>query len=197
MEAAVRGGFRLIEFTLSIPGAFELIEDFATRDGLTVGAGTVLEPADAERAAVAGASFVVSPVTDEAVIRRCVELGVAAIPGTYSATEMLRAHRAGAAAQKLFPAPADGPRYVRLMRGPLPFLRIVPTSGVTVDNARDWFAAGVFAVGFVVSLFEPEWVRNGATDEIERRARDCLAEAHGAPRPPDLAASTRRETLAV
>ncbi len=183
MEAAVRGGFRLIEFTLGCPGAYELIEEFARREDLLVGVGTVLEPRQARRAVDAGASFVVSPATDEAVIRTALELGAVAMPGAYTATEMVLAQRSGAQLQKLFPAPANGPEYARMLLGPLPGLRLVPTSGVTPDNVADWFAAGVFGVGWVASLFDADDLRTGRFDNVEERARQCLAATRKATRP--------------
>lgn len=183
MQAAVRGGFRLLEFTLGCPGAFELIEELAGRDGLVVGAGTVLRRQDARRAIDAGASFIVSPVVDEEVIDEALAAGVAAMPGTHTPTEMVRAHRAGAPLQKLFPAPAGGPAYVQACLGPLPFLRLVPTNGVDAANVADWIAAGVWAVGFVGSLFEPDALRNRDFDRIEELARTSLEAARAARRP--------------
>ncbi len=115
-----------------------------------------------------------SPVIDAEVVAEAARLGVAAIPGTLTPTEMLAAHRAGAPLQKLFPAPGSGPAYVRACLGPMPFLRIVPTSGVDVSNAADYLAAGAWAVGFVNPLFDPGDVRSGRFDAIERRARDLL-----------------------
>jgi 2-dehydro-3-deoxyphosphogluconate aldolase/(4S)-4-hydroxy-2-oxoglutarate aldolase len=183
MEAVVRGGFRIIEFTLGCPGAYELIEEFARRDDLLVGVGTVLEPEQARRAVDAGASFVVSPATDEAVIRTALDAGAVAMPGAYTATEMVLAQRAGAQLQKLFPAPANGPEYARSLLGPLPGLRIVPTNGVTPDNVGEWFAAGVFGVGWVASLFDADDLRAGRFDNLEERARQCLAATREAKRP--------------
>ena len=183
MEAVVRGGFRSIEFTLSCPGVYELIEDFSRRDDLLVGVGTVLEPEQARRAVAAGASFVVSPATDVAVIRTAIELGAVAIPGAYTATEMVLAQKSGAQLQKLFPAPANGPEYVRMLLGPLPGLRLVPTSGVTPENVGEWFAAGVFGVGWVASLFDKKDLRDGCYDNIEERARQCIAATRAATRP--------------
>lgn len=183
MEAAVRGGFRLLEFTLSCPGAYELVRDFSAREGMVVGMGTVLEPAQAERAVDAGARFLVSPVTDERVIAAARELGVAAMPGAFTATELERAHRAGAQLQKLFPAPANGPEYVRMLLGPLPHLRLVPTSGVTAGNVAEWIAAGAHAVGFVSSLFDPTLLRERRFDELEQRARACIDAVRAATRP--------------
>ena len=154
MRAAVRGGFRWLEFTRACPRTFELIEEFAAEPDLVVGVGTALSARDARDAVAAGARFVVSPVTDEEVIGAAVQAGAIAVPGARTPTEMLRAVRAGAALQKLFPAPADGPAYLRALLGPMPFLRVVPTSGVHADNAAAWLQAGAWAVGFVGSLFE-------------------------------------------
>lgn len=175
MEAAVRGGFRIIEFTLTIPGVYELVQDFANRDGLVVGTGTVMTPSEAERSVAAGASFLVSPVVDKEVIASARRLGVASMPGTHTPTEMLLAHRAGAELCKLFPAPAGGPAWLQSVLAPMPYLKIVPTNGVTPENAAEWMASGAFAVGFVAPLFVAEDIRQGNWDAIESRARDCLA----------------------
>ncbi len=174
MEAAVRGGFRIVEFTLTTPGALELIEEFAGRDGLVVGAGTVLSVEQAKAAVDRGASFLVSPVVDEKVIETAGALGVAVMPGTHTPTEMLRAHRAGAPLQKLFPAPGIGAAYVKACLGPMPFLRIVPTAGVDQSNAAAYLAAGAFAVGFVAPLFDPQEIAAGRFAGIQERARSLL-----------------------
>jgi Entner-Doudoroff aldolase len=175
MEAAARAGFRVLEFTLTIPRALDAIEAFAGRPGYVVGAGTVLTVEEARAAVGAGASFLVSPVVDEAVIEAAAELGVAAIPGCATPTELLHAHRAGAPLQKLFPAPGIGAAYVRAVLGPMPFLRIVPTHGVTAENAREWLAAGAHAIGFVAPLFAPEDIEAERYDRIEARGRALLA----------------------
>lgn len=174
MEAAVRGGFRIVEFTLTIPGALDLVEEFARRPDLIVGAGTVLTPDEARSAVERGARFLVSPVMDPEVIAAGLSLGVAFVPGCHTPTEMLAAHRAGAPLQKLFPAPGIGPAYVRACLGPLPFLRIVPTHGVDAANARAWLDAGAFAVGFTHALFDADDIKAGRFDRIEERARALL-----------------------
>ena len=183
MDAAVRGGFRVIEFTLGCPGPFELIQEFAKRDDLVVGAGTVLTVDAARRAVEAGARFIVSPVVDSAVIREAANMGAAAIPGTHTPTEMLQAHCAGAQLQKLFPCPAGGASYVKATLGPMPFLRIVPTNGVDVGNVGDWISAGVWGVGFVATLFTPEAIANRDYDTIEQKARESLEATHAVERP--------------
>lgn len=181
MQAAVSAGFRVVEFTLTTPGALERIGEFSRRPDLLVGAGTVLEPEQVRAVAEAGARFVVSPVVDEAVIEEARSLDLAAMPGTHTPTEMLRAHRAGAPLQKLFPGPGDGPAFVRACLGPLPFLRLVPTHGVEADNAAAHLAAGAHALGFVAPLFDSEEVQAGRFDLIEARARRILAAVAAAP----------------
>lgn len=183
MAAAVEGGFRFVEFTLHCPRPFALIEKFAAMDGVIAGAGTVMKPEEVDRAVEAGARFIVSPVLDEQVVARAIAHDVAVIPGVQTPTEMTRAHRLGACLQKLFPAPANGPAYVRATLGPLPFLRLVPTSGVTPENVAQFIAAGVFAVGFVAPVFPPEVLADRDYVEIERRAREALAAAKAMPRP--------------
>lgn len=174
MDAAIRAGFRVVEFTLTVPGALELIGEFSRRPGVAVGAGTVLTAAEARDAVKAGATFLVSPVVDEAVIEAAKSLNVAMMPGTHTPTEMLRAFRAGAPLQKLFPAPGIGPAYISACLGPLPFLKIVPTHGVDASNAAAYLKAGAFAVGFVNSLFDPGDMAAGRFDRIEQRAAAML-----------------------
>ena len=177
MEAAIRGGFTIIEFTLTIPGVFELVQDFSRREGLIVGTGTVMDVEQARQSVEAGARFLVSPVVDDTVIDAANQLNVASMPGTHTPTEMLRAHRAGAQLCKLFPCPQGGPDWVRAVLGPMPFLKIVPTNGADQHNAGEWIAAGAFATGFVAPLFVPSDIAAGRWDAIEERAIQCLAAA--------------------
>ncbi len=183
MDAAVRGGFRVVEFTLTIPGALELIAEFARRPGVLVGAGTVLTTAQASASLAAGARFIVSPVVDDDVIAAAREGGAVAMPGAHTPTEMLRAHRAGAELIKLFPAPAGGPTYVRSVLAPLPFLRIVPTNGVAVDNAAAYLEAGCFAVGMVASVFDAGDLAAGRFERVEERAREIRGAVQRVARP--------------
>lgn len=183
MSAAIEGGFRFVEFTLHCPRPFELIESFAKQDGIVVGAGTVMRPDDARRAIEAGARFIVAPNLDEEVVGTAIEHGAVAMPGVRTPTEMVQAHRMGAAMQKLFPAPANGPAYIRAVLGPMPFLRLVPTSGVTPENVAQYIAAGVYAVGFVAPLFPPEVLADRDYIEIERLAREALAATNAIQRP--------------
>lgn len=177
MEAAVRGGFRIVEFTLTTPGALEAIAEFSRREGILAGAGTVLSGEQARSAVAAGAKFLVSPVTDPEVIRIAAALGVAAMPGAHTPTELLLAHRCGAPLQKLFPAPAGGPAWLRAVMGPLPGLRVVPTNGVDEQNVQAWFDAGAYGAGFVGNLFDAEEMAARQFDRIEARARRLIEAA--------------------
>lgn len=183
MRAAVAGGFRCLEVTLTTPGALELVGELSRREGLTVGAGTVLTTGDAEAAVAAGARFLVSPVFDPEVVRAASALGVASLPGCHTPTELLAAHRAGATLLKLFPAPAGGPAWLRSVLAPLPFLRVVPTNGIDADNAADWLAAGAWALGVNAAIFHAEDLRERRFDRIEERSRRILARVRPEPVP--------------
>ena len=180
MQAAVDGGFRIVEFTLNTPNALEHIAAFAKNPDLLVGAGTVLSIDDAEAARRAGAQFLVSPVVDERVIRYATGHDLVVVPGCYTPTEMLNAHHAGAHMVKLFPGPADGPAYIRSCLGPLPFLKIFPTSGVTLANVLAHFEAGAYGIGFVGALFDPEDLAAGRFDRIRERAQQIVQTVRGA-----------------
>ena len=160
MQAAVDGGFRVVEFTLTTPVSLNLITQFRENDDLIVGAGTVMSPTIAQEAVEAGAQFLVSPVCNVDVIQEAVKLDVVSIPGTFTATEMENAHRAGADFVKLFPAPENVAEYIRFILAPLPYLKIFPTSGVNLDNMLDVLQAGAAGTGFVRPLFNPEMIRN-------------------------------------
>jgi len=176
MRAAMRGGFRMLEFTMNTPDALGLIAEFSAQPGLIVGAGTVLTVAEAESAVAAGARFIVSPVFSADVVAASRRLGAVSIPGTYTPTEMLAAHDAGADIVKLFPSPADIALYVRQLVGPLPHLRIFPTAGVTAENFCAILEAGAFGVGFVSSLFAPADLKAENYAAIERRAAGIFAQ---------------------
>lgn len=174
MQAAVDGGFRLIEFTLTTPGALELVAEFASMPDLLVGAGTVMSPEQARLAVSAGASFLVSPIGDPAVIEEAGALDVPIIPGASTPTEMESAHRAGADFVKVFPAPAGGVDFIRAIRGPLPHLRLFPTAGPTPENFLEYLDAGCAGVGFVRTLFEPADLASSDFKAITRRATSII-----------------------
>ncbi|SVD72460.1 uncharacterized protein METZ01_LOCUS425314 [marine metagenome] len=174
MLAAVVGGFRIVEFTLTTPGALNLITQFRENEDLIVGAGTVMSPTNVEEAVEAGAQFLVSPICNEEVIQEAGRLDVVSIPGTFTATEMETAHQAGADLVKLFPAPENVAEYIRFILGPQPYLNIFPTSGVHLDNMLDVLRAGAAGAGFVRPLFDPETIRNKDYDGVRRRAETIV-----------------------
>jgi Entner-Doudoroff aldolase len=175
MAAAVRGGFRVLEVTLSTPGAVEIIADLSRDDRLLIGAGTVLTVEQVRAAAHAGARFLISPVLDVEVLAEASRLGCVMVPGCSTPTELWRAHRTGAALQKLFPVPAGGPSWLRAVLAPMPFLRVIPTNAIDAGNAAEWLAAGAFAIGCGRALFSPEDLAAQAWDRIEARARALRA----------------------
>ena len=155
-EALYAGGIRLLEITLNSPGAFEAIETAAATlgDRMVIGAGTVLEAAEATSAISAGARFILSPSLDAAVIRRTLDLGAVSIPGAFTPTEILEAWRKGAQIVKVFPA-SIGPAWFRDIRGPLPQIPLMATGGVSLGNLKDFDKAGVVAFGIGSSLVSP------------------------------------------
>ncbi|HEV8338554.1 MAG TPA: bifunctional 4-hydroxy-2-oxoglutarate aldolase/2-dehydro-3-deoxy-phosphogluconate aldolase [bacterium] len=148
----------LLEVTMNTRGAASLIRELheAFEGRLVLGAGTVLDPVLAETAVDAGAVFLVSPHWDPELAAAARRLGVPLIPGAFTPTEILAAWRAGAAMVKVFPAVAGGPEYLRQLRGPLPEIPLLPTGGITVDNAAEFIAAGAAALGVGGSLLRSE-----------------------------------------
>ncbi|MBO9541217.1 bifunctional 4-hydroxy-2-oxoglutarate aldolase/2-dehydro-3-deoxy-phosphogluconate aldolase [bacterium] len=174
-QAAIEGGLELLEITLTTPGALDAIRTLS-ESGALVGAGTVLTRDDAHAAIKAGAAFVVSPHTDAAVVAACREAGVWVAPGAATPTELLAAHRLGADCVKVFPAEAlGGPRYLKLVRDPLPFLPLMPTGGVDASNLAAYLAAGAVAAGVATCLFDREAVARRDAGELARRAAELLA----------------------
>ncbi len=141
-----------------------------------VGAGTVTTLERLESASDAGAQVIISPATDEAVIRATVERGLPMIPGALSPTEILRAHELGATIVKLFPVGPLGPNYVRALRGPLREIPMMCNGGVNPENARSFLDEGAVAVGIGAELFgdAPSIDDPPDSDAIERRVRDLL-----------------------
>jgi 2-dehydro-3-deoxyphosphogluconate aldolase/(4S)-4-hydroxy-2-oxoglutarate aldolase len=179
-RAAIRGGLRVIELTLTTPGALEAIRALAAEGAGVIGAGTVLTVEDARRVAECGARFAMSPVTDEEVIAESHRLGMLAVPGAGSATEILRAHRAGARLVKVFPCgPLGGPEFLRKIRGPFPHIPLVPTSGPSADTLADYVAAGAVAVGVGTEVFAPGFTP-GSVEGAAQRLRRAMDGARAA-----------------
>lgn len=149
-EGIVRGALGVIEITLTVPGACDIIGYLASTygDRLLIGAGTVLDTQSCRRAIDAGAQFIVGPVFDPAVVEMTRAAECVAIPGALTPTEILEAWRSGADLVKIFPCGAlGGPAYIRALRGPFPDIRFIVTGGVRLENAAEFLKAGASAVG--------------------------------------------------
>ena len=183
--ALAAAGVGAVEITLTTPGALETIAELASDPevkGCMIGAGTVLDVKAARDVIARGARFVVSPAFDRFVVRYCRDHHVPCLPGAFTATELLEAWRAGATAVKLFPASTLGPAYLREVLAPLPFLQVVPSGGVSLDNTAEWIQAGAAAVSVGSALITAALVREAAWPELTRRAR-ALVDAVAAARP--------------
>jgi len=145
--ALKNAGITCFEFTTTTPDVFDLIEEFAAISGLTVGVGTAMSPAHVVSAKKAGATFVLSPHTEPAVIKKTLALNLLPIPGVATPTDVARALQAGAQVLKLFPASHFGPAYLKAIRDPFPQAQWLATGGVSVENIKDWFAAGALGFG--------------------------------------------------
>ena len=177
VDAMAEGGVRALEVTMTVPGAVDLIRALASSlpDGFLLGAGTVTDAATARAVIDAGACFVVGPVFRPDVIAACHERDVAAMPGCFSPTEILAAHECGADIVKVFPATMLGPQFIRDVRAPLPQVKLMPTGGVTLDNAGDWIRAGAVAVGLGSALLDAKAIDSGRFDVITANARRVVA----------------------
>jgi 2-dehydro-3-deoxyphosphogluconate aldolase/(4S)-4-hydroxy-2-oxoglutarate aldolase len=177
VDAIADGGVRALEVTMTVPRAVDLIRTLAPTlpDGFLLGAGTVTDAATAREVIDAGARFVVSPVFRPDVIAACHERDVPAIPGCFSPTEILAAHECGADIVKVFPATMLGPQFLKDVRAPLPQVKLMPTGGVTLDNAGDWIRAGAVAVGLGSALLEPNAIESSRFDIIAANARRVVA----------------------
>lgn len=183
-HAAIEGGFRALEITLSVPGAVEVIRRLATRytqDGVAVGAGTVLDGYAAYECIRAGAAFLVSPQLNSEMIRVANRYQVPAISGALTPTEILETAEAGADLVKIFPTENSGIPYARAVLAPLAHVPLMPAGGVTVENVNEWFAAGVAAVG-VGGAVTKAWQADGDFTRVTTAAQAFLSAVRDARR---------------
>lgn len=177
IDAIRAGGIDIIEVTMTVPGAVELIRAISERfgDDVVVGAGSVLDMQAARECIDAGAAFVVSPILDVATVEGCRAQGVVVLPGALTPTEVVRAMQAGADLIKVFPCGAlGGASYVRALKAPLPQARLVPTGGVSLQTVGEFIRAGASAVGVGADLVDLVRIQNGRADEITESARNYL-----------------------
>ncbi|MEA4888047.1 MAG: bifunctional 2-keto-4-hydroxyglutarate aldolase/2-keto-3-deoxy-6-phosphogluconate aldolase [Clostridiaceae bacterium] len=154
-DACIEGGVAAIEITYTVPGASLIIEQLAKRykpEEMIIGAGTVMDAITARQAILSGARYIVSPCFDAETVKLCQTYQIAVMPGAMTIKEMVEVMRSGADLIKLFPGELFGPAMIKAAHGPLPQARIMPTGGVSVDNAADWIKAGAVALGAGSSL---------------------------------------------
>jgi 2-dehydro-3-deoxyphosphogluconate aldolase / (4S)-4-hydroxy-2-oxoglutarate aldolase len=182
VDAIAEGGVRAIEVTMTVPGAVGLIKMLAPRmpKGFLFGAGTVLDVATAAQVIDAGAQFIVSPVFRRSLIEAYHEHGGPVTPGCFTPTEILDAWDAGADLVKVFPATALGPGYIKDVRAPLPQVKLMPTGGVTVENAGEWIKAGAAAVGVGSALLDTKAIETGDYAVLRGKAERIVANVRSA-----------------
>lgn len=177
-DACIEGGIKAIEVTFTVDYAHEVIkglsQEYRNRDVL-IGAGTVLDSETARIAILHGANFIVSPAFDPETARLCHRYQVPYLPGCQTVAEMIKAMEAGCDIIKLFPGNLGGPGYVKAVRGPLPFINLMPTGGVSLDNVQEWIKAGVIAVGVGSELTKP--AKDGHFDIVTENAKAFLKAA--------------------
>jgi 2-dehydro-3-deoxyphosphogluconate aldolase / (4S)-4-hydroxy-2-oxoglutarate aldolase len=175
LAALAEGGIELVEVTIDTPGALVAVER-AAREGMTVGVGTVVSAEQVRASAAAGAGFVVSPGLVPEVVETAHALGLEAVPGVFTATEIIVATAAGARVMKLFPASCGGPPYLRALRGPFPETALVPTGGVRVDEIQAYLAAGASVIALGSELVGREAPQSDAElDRIAAKATRATA----------------------
>merc|ERR1711988_726312 len=176
MNAAIDGGFKLIEFTLTTPGCLDTLADFRTKlgDSVLTGCGTIMDIADAQAAMDAGAEFIVAPCLVPEVVTWCAMHNIVIIPGTQTPTEAYQAYKAGAPVQKIFPGVAGGPMWVKAVSAAMPMLKLNPTSGVDLDNAADFLKNGASSIGLVAPLFPPDKIAAEDWDAIYANASKVI-----------------------
>ena len=181
-EALVAGGVRTIEFTYTNPLAGQVIEQVrnAFGDRAVIGAGTVLDPETARAAILSGAQFIVTPTLKTATIELCRRYSIPTVIGALTPTEILTAWEAGATIVKVFPASIGGPGYLKDVRGPLPQVKLIPTGGVSKENAAAFIKAGAVAIAAGGNLVDAKSVAAGDWATITSRAKELAEIVAGA-----------------
>jgi 2-dehydro-3-deoxyphosphogluconate aldolase / (4S)-4-hydroxy-2-oxoglutarate aldolase len=172
LRALYEGGLRIFEVTVEAPGAINAltsVREQLPQDAL-LGAGTVLDAGTASLVVAAGAQFVVSPIILKEVCQVTRAHGVPCILGGSTPTEIHAAYRCGSEVVKVFPASTVGPGFLRELKGPLGFIPLYPTGGITLENARTFLDAGAVALGVGSALVKKEWVERGDWNALRREA---------------------------
>ena len=177
VQAMIAGGVTVVEVTMTVPGAIELLKELKQEYGsrLLLGSGTVTTASEAQSTINAGAEFVVSPSLHPEVIQVTRSNGKLSIPGALTPTEVITAHRAGAEYVKIFPCSAmGGASYLKSLLAPFPFLKLIPTGGVTLETAGTFVQAGARALGVGSDLVNLAAIDAGQPEKITETARAYL-----------------------
>lgn len=177
VDAIRAGGIDVIELTMTVPGAVEVIRELAQRygDDVLLGAGTVLDAETARACMLAGARFVVSPIVDVGMLACCRTYGIPALAGALTPTEVVQAWRSGAEIVKVFPCSAmGGASYIRALKAPLPHIPLMPTGGVSLATVSDFIQAGSTAVGVGADLVDVTKIRDGDPGAVTDKARQYV-----------------------
>ena len=177
VDALVAGGVYGIEITYSTPEAEEVVRQLNRRHGnhILLGMGTLTEPSQVKRAKDSGARFLVSPICTPALVKAMIASNLLVMAGAFTPTEIFQAYQLGSHIVKVFPGSLAGPAYIRALKGPFPYIRMMPTGGVNAANLGEWFAAGVEAIGAGSELCPPQLAKEGRFAEITRRAEEFIS----------------------
>jgi 2-dehydro-3-deoxyphosphogluconate aldolase/(4S)-4-hydroxy-2-oxoglutarate aldolase len=175
-RALGKGGVRMVEITMTVPGALEIVASASRKLGeeVFIGAGTVLDATTARMAILAGASFVVGPGFDRETVDMCKLYDVAVMSGCITPTEVLTAWKAGADVVKIFPGRVGTPGYLKDLKGPLPQVRMMPTGNIDTTTAPEYIKAGAVAVGVGKALVDTAAIKARQFDVITENARSFI-----------------------
>jgi 2-dehydro-3-deoxyphosphogluconate aldolase/(4S)-4-hydroxy-2-oxoglutarate aldolase len=172
INAINKGGVSIIEITMSVPNACYLIEKMTEEinEDIIIGVGTVLDKATEEKAIKAGAKFVVSPILKKEIIDTAKEHEIPVMPGCFTPTEVQTAYEWGADIIKIFPADVVGIPFFKAILAPMPYLKLMPTGGVSLTNAGEWIKAGACAVGLGSALIDNKAIAEGNYNKLTENA---------------------------
>jgi len=176
VEALINGGVVGIEITYSTPNAEDVVRTLSKKfgDNILLGMGTLTKPEQAQSAKDAGANFLVSPMCEPVLVKAMVDSGLLNMAGALTPTEVYQAYSMGVDVVKIFPGSLGGPAYIKALKGPFPYIPMMPTGGVSANNVAEWFATGVVAVGAGSELCPPQLAKEGNFEEISKRAAAFL-----------------------
>jgi 2-dehydro-3-deoxyphosphogluconate aldolase / (4S)-4-hydroxy-2-oxoglutarate aldolase len=176
VEALVAGGVLGIEITYSTPNAEEVVRTLSSTFGnsIVLGMGTLTRPEQAAQAKQAGANFLVSPICEPGLVKSMVASGLLTMAGALTPTEVFQAYDLGVDVVKVFPGSLGGPAYIKALKGPFPYIPMMPTGGVSAGNVAEWFKTGVVAVGAGSELCPPQLAKDGNFNEITKLAADFV-----------------------